>query len=159
MIKSRSFITLFFILIFSINISAQEIQIPPAGQPPTTSQPILLPQTQPSVSPISPQPSQKITPEAIVPQPSLQPPQEIERISEFEQFISGKTPLTVSTDIKQFGYDLFIKPPATFAPVDKVPVSPDYVIGPGDEIMISVWGKIEGQWSVVVDRDGNIALP
>ena len=65
----------------------------------------------------------------------------------------------VSTDIRQFGYDLFLQPPSTFAPVDKIPVGPEYVIGPGDEIKITVWGKIEGQWYVVVDNDGNISLP
>jgi polysaccharide export outer membrane protein len=70
-----------------------------------------------------------------------------------------KSPLSVSTDLRQFGYDLFRQSPSTFAPVEKVPVGPDYVIGPGDEIRIAVWGKIEGQWNVVVDRDGNIALP
>ena len=67
--------------------------------------------------------------------------------------------LAVSTDVKQFGYDLFMQPPSTFAPVDKVPVGPEYVIGPGDEIRITVWGRIEGQWNVIVDRDGNISLP
>jgi polysaccharide export outer membrane protein len=70
-----------------------------------------------------------------------------------------KSYLSVSTDLRQFGYDLFRQPPSTFAPVEKVPVGPDYVIGPGDEIRIAVWGNIEGQWNVVVDRDGNIALP
>jgi polysaccharide export outer membrane protein len=70
-----------------------------------------------------------------------------------------KSPISVSTDLRQFGYDLFRQSPSTFAPVEKVPVGPDYVIGPGDEIRIAVWGKIEGQWNVVVDRDGNIALP
>jgi protein involved in polysaccharide export with SLBB domain len=80
-------------------------------------------------------------------------------ISEFEQFISGKTPLTISTEIRQFGYDLFTRPPSTFAPADKVPVGPDYVIGPGDELRITIWGNIEGQWTAIVDRDGNISLP
>lgn len=68
------------------------------------------------------------------------------------------TGIGVSTNIQQFGYNLF-RAPSTFAPVDKVPVGPDYVLGPGDEIKITVWGNIEGQWSVVVDRDGTIALP
>jgi protein involved in polysaccharide export with SLBB domain len=87
-----------------------------------------------------------------LPKPSGEAP------SEFEQYVSDK-PLAVSTDIKQFGYDLFRQPPSTFAPADRVPVGPDYVIGPGDEIRITVWGKVEGQWSLVVDRDGNVALP
>ncbi len=61
--------------------------------------------------------------------------------------------------IRQFGYDLFRQPPSTFAPVEQVPVGPDYVIGPDDQIKIAVWGKIEGQWLVTVDRDGTITLP
>jgi protein involved in polysaccharide export with SLBB domain len=64
----------------------------------------------------------------------------------------------VSTDIKQFGYDLFARPGA-FAPSTNVPVGPDYVIGPGDEIRVTVWGKVEGAWNVVVDRNGSISLP
>ena len=80
-------------------------------------------------------------------------------ISEFEQFISGRTPTTISTAIQQFGYNLFTRPPSTFAPVDKVPVGPDYVVGPGDELRITIWGNIEGQWTAIVDRDGNITLP
>jgi polysaccharide export outer membrane protein len=70
-----------------------------------------------------------------------------------------KSSIVISTELKQFGHDIFRQPPTTFAPVDKVPVGPDYVIGPGDEIRINVWGRIEGSYSVVVDRDGNIAIP
>ncbi|MBP8645764.1 MAG: SLBB domain-containing protein, partial [Syntrophobacteraceae bacterium] len=44
-------------------------------------------------------------------------------------------------------------------PVLDVPVGPDYVIGPGDEVRVAVWGSVEGTWYVVVDRDGNITLP
>lgn len=77
--------------------------------------------------------------------------------SEFEQYV--KTSLATSTDIRQFGYKLFYHPPSTFAPVLSVPVGPDYVLGVGDEIKIAVWGKVEGLWSVTVDRDGNISLP
>jgi protein involved in polysaccharide export with SLBB domain len=68
-------------------------------------------------------------------------------------------PRPLTFDIHQFGYDIFRRPPSTFAPVDRIPVGPDYVIGPGDEIRIAVWGFIDGQWSPVVDRNGNISLP
>ena len=54
---------------------------------------------------------------------------------------------------------IFRQPPSTFAPVQNVPVGPNYVIGPGDEIRIGVWGSIDGQWTVTVDRDGTIFLP
>jgi protein involved in polysaccharide export with SLBB domain len=82
-----------------------------------------------------------------------------EALGEAFRMLGIKSPLTVSTDIRQFGYDLFKQPPSTFAPVDKVPVGPEYVIAPGDEIRVTVWGKIDGQWSLVVDRDGNITIP
>mgnify|MGYP001614503074 FL=1 len=75
------------------------------------------------------------------------------------KILSIRSPLTISMEIRQFGYRLFREPPSTFAPVNRVPVGPDYVLGPGDGIRITVWGKMEGKWSVVVDRDGNISLP
>jgi protein involved in polysaccharide export with SLBB domain len=167
------FIFVQVIFIFSGSLFAQQIQtipITPQYQiPPSPTLPIQ--QQQPTSPQLPPQPVQ--------PQPAplqqLQPP--AEKTSVFEQFISEKgISFSVSTDIKQFGYDLFRQPPSTFqfgydlfrqppstfAPVEKVekvPVGPDYVLGPGDEIRINVWGRIEGQWNVVVDRDGTINLP
>jgi protein involved in polysaccharide export with SLBB domain len=82
-----------------------------------------------------------------------------EPFSRFEDFIAGNISSTVSTHLKQFGYDLFSKPPLTFAPVTSVPVGPEYVIGPGDELRVVIWGKVEGSWNVIVDRDGNVSLP
>ncbi|MCK4935984.1 MAG: SLBB domain-containing protein [Elusimicrobiales bacterium] len=79
--------------------------------------------------------------------------------SDFESFISKGLLEDVETKIKQFGYDLFLNPPSTFAPADNIPLSSDYIVGPGDELRISVWGKIEGSWEVQIDRNGNIALP
>ncbi|MBI4687576.1 MAG: SLBB domain-containing protein [Nitrospirae bacterium] len=129
------------------------------GQPAQGQQPAQLP-TIPSQLPalqmpqaVPPAPTRAIEPSAAPQQPAVAVP------SRFEQFISGSAPSAVSTELRQFGYDLFTQPPSTFAPVERVPVGPDYVLGPGDEIRIAVWGKIEGQWSVAVDRDGNITLP
>ena len=82
-------------------------------------------------------------------------PEEEPELSEFEQYVRRQE----SKEIRQFGYALFSQPPSTFAPAEKIPVSADYVLGPGDEIRISVWGKVEGQWRLTVDRDGNITLP
>ncbi|MBC7322459.1 MAG: SLBB domain-containing protein [Acetomicrobium sp.] len=61
--------------------------------------------------------------------------------------------------LPRFGTEFFRQAPSTFAPVTAVPVGPDYVVGPGDEIRISIWGMIEDQWNVTVDRDGNLSLP
>jgi polysaccharide export outer membrane protein len=80
-------------------------------------------------------------------------------ISTAFKLLGIKSPYAVSTDLKQFGYDLFLLPPSTFAPGDRIPVGPDYVIGPGDQLRVTVWGKVEGTWDLIVDRDGTIALP
>lgn len=93
------------------------------------------------------------------PEGGIIPPEGLEALSPFEQYVSGRIPTTISFDIKQFGYDLFPKSPLPVAPVQDVPVNSHYVIGPGDEIRVSVWGSIEGTWIVQVDRDGNITLP
>ncbi|MBU4319668.1 MAG: SLBB domain-containing protein [Nitrospinae bacterium] len=162
--RLTSYVTaLLFILIFSGSVSAQQIQmipITPAYQLPSGfAQPLPPIQGQwPTLQQPSPQP-----PPAQPAPPPTRPPS-VEKPSEFERYISDKilgvkSPFAVSTDIRQFGYDLFRQPPSTFAPVDNIPVGPDYVLGPGDEIRITVWGKIEGQWNVVVDRDGNVSLP
>ena len=80
-------------------------------------------------------------------------------LTSIERYFAGKVSPKVPPDIRLFGYDLFKKPPSTFSPASTVPVGPDYVVGPGDEIRITVWGKFEGKWNVIVDRDGLIALP
>jgi protein involved in polysaccharide export with SLBB domain len=39
------------------------------------------------------------------------------------------------------------------------PVSDDYVIGPGDQLLIRVWGSTSAEANVTVDRQGAIAFP
>ena len=75
--------------------------------------------------------------------------------SDFQQFAEDATghPLTV------FGRQLFDEIPTTFAPVENVPVPADYVVGPGDELLIRAWGKIDLDSRVTVDRNGQIYLP
>jgi len=58
-----------------------------------------------------------------------------------------------------YGAKLFRVPPSTFAPLDMVPVTPDYVVGPGDELLIQVWGQVTLNSRFMVDRAGNIYIP
>ncbi len=43
--------------------------------------------------------------------------------------------------------------------MDHVPVPVDYVLGPGDQLLIRVWGKIDLDTSATVDRNGQVFLP
>jgi len=61
--------------------------------------------------------------------------------------------------VKQFGYGFFYKPPETFLPVQAVPVGPDYIIGPGDTLKILLWGSVQGEYNLTVDRNGQISIP
>ncbi len=85
-------------------------------------------------------------------QPEVQPPPE--RI-EFQDFVAQST----GRDLQIFGSELFKNVPSTFAPVDNIPVTSDYVIGPGDEIMIRAWGQLDIDFAAVVDRTGTINIP
>ncbi|MGH8745904.1 MAG: polysaccharide biosynthesis/export family protein, partial [Burkholderiales bacterium] len=75
--------------------------------------------------------------------------------NEFQDFIFAST----GQRLPLFGYNLFQGSPSTFAPVQNVPVTPDYVIGPGDELLIRAWGQIDIDYRAVVDRNGMINLP
>ena len=80
-------------------------------------------------------------------------------------------PLTTKSDFERFAEDatgrllpvygrrLFDEVPTTFAPLERVPVPADYVLGPGDELLIRAWGKIDLDSRVTVDRNGQVYLP
>ena len=58
-----------------------------------------------------------------------------------------------------YGADLFRQVPSTFAPIESAPVPSDYVVGPGDELRIRVWGQVNREANVRVDRSGEISMP
>lgn len=61
--------------------------------------------------------------------------------------------------LSQFGYNFFRPAAADFAPLTDIPVGPDYVIGPGDRIILNLWGSVEGTHELEVNRSGEIFLP
>jgi protein involved in polysaccharide export with SLBB domain len=75
--------------------------------------------------------------------------------SEFEKFAED----AIGRPLPVYGRQLFDEVPTTFAPVEHVPVPADYVLGPGDELLIRAWGKIDLDSRVTVDRNGQIYLP
>lgn len=62
--------------------------------------------------------------------------------------------------LKPFGYDLFDNVPSTFSPVTDVPVPADYIVGPGDELKVQLFGGGQNRsFTLVVSRDGNVSFP
>lgn len=86
-----------------------------------------------------------------------QPPEKrgSEAPTEFQHFVQQST----GAMLPIFGRELFSDVPSTFAPLENVPVSSDYVVGPGDEVVIRAWGQLEVDVRAVVDRNGAISIP
>jgi polysaccharide export outer membrane protein len=61
--------------------------------------------------------------------------------------------------ITQFGYSFFKAGAKEFAPLTDIPVGPDYVIGAGDHIVLTLWGSIDGTYELEVNRSGEVVLP
>jgi len=88
-------------------------------------------------------------PSAPAPEKTTEPPTEFQRLA--ASSIGRLLPI--------FGASLFDKVPLTFAPLDRVPVGADYLVGPGDELVIRVWGQVNLNLEVTVDRAGAIYIP
>ncbi len=58
-----------------------------------------------------------------------------------------------------FGAGFFRLQPGMFTQDSFGPVPEDYVLGPGDQVFVDVWGEVEFRLERVVDRDGTIILP
>jgi polysaccharide biosynthesis/export protein len=62
--------------------------------------------------------------------------------------------------LQRFGAEIFRNGTSNFdmLPMD-IPVSADYVLGPGDSLTVNLWGGISQRLIRVVNREGRIALP
>jgi protein involved in polysaccharide export with SLBB domain len=91
--------------------------------------------------------------------PNLQAPRPIplrpEPLTEFQKFIAS----TARQILPIYGADLFQNVPSTFAPLQNTPVPADYILGPGDELRIRVWGQVNFNANLQVDRAGDVFLP
>ena len=70
--------------------------------------------------------------------------------------------------LKRFGSDVFLSRNATGMGRSigsaremalDVPVGPDYVVGPGDGVTVSMWGGVSQSFARVIAVDGHISLP
>jgi polysaccharide export outer membrane protein len=76
-------------------------------------------------------------------------------LTEFQRVVAG----SVGEILPIFGANLFSNNSAGLAPVDRTPVTSDYVIGIGDQLLIRVWGQVNFNVHATVDRAGEIYIP
>jgi protein involved in polysaccharide export with SLBB domain len=73
--------------------------------------------------------------------------------TEFQQFVAAST----GRRLPLFGYNLFAG--SQFSSLKNIPVPTDYVIGPGDEVVVQIYGLLDGDARLMVDRNGQISVP
>ncbi|WP_268122872.1 SLBB domain-containing protein [Roseivirga pacifica] len=64
-----------------------------------------------------------------------------------------------SDGLKYFGYDLFTNNPYANQQALVGNIDPGYLIGPGDELRVYLWGEAEFQFEGKVDINGNLFIP
>ncbi len=61
--------------------------------------------------------------------------------------------------LELFGADFFRHSAKQFAGATEVPVPADYRLGPGDKVIINLWGRVDKTYHLTVDREGKIFIP
>ena len=64
---------------------------------------------------------------------------------------------TTGRNLPLYGYNLFNG--SSFPALTNVPVPANYVLGPGDDISIKIWGAIDVNLNLPIDRNGQITIP
>ena len=64
-----------------------------------------------------------------------------------------------TSNLRTYGLDLFKDAPSTFAPIDLAPAPLEYILGPGDEIGVQLFGSVSINRLVPINREGNLILP
>lgn len=68
-------------------------------------------------------------------------------------------PETFERDLKQFGYEFFRNSGQLSQAVDSMPATDEYLVGPGDVLKLTIWGAVNMQQELTVDRNGEVLIP
>jgi polysaccharide biosynthesis/export protein len=61
--------------------------------------------------------------------------------------------------LKPYGYDLFKNSSLNFSPSADGPVPADYIVGPGDQMTVQLFGSQNRSLRLIVGRDGKVSFP
>ena len=80
------------------------------------------------------------------------------------EIVDGSEQQNADTKVKEvgsriFGLSLFQGDPNSFNPATNVPVPSDYVVGPGDNIVIQLYGKENATYPFTINREGQVQFP
>jgi protein involved in polysaccharide export with SLBB domain len=117
----------------------------------------------PEVNPLAPTRLRQPTP-AAKPGREAEPQTEREAVEprapyvpgEFERFVQRSLG---AARIQRFGAELVTENFDNRAQEVSPLAPPDYLVGPGDEVLLTVWGSVDADLRLIVDRGGRIAVP
>ena len=167
--------------LFLGSTAARAQSIPPTNgeQGAGTGGPMRLRPTMPATSPAK-VPAQTAVPTLFYPQMPQQPLGPVPETppGEFERYVqrvldtgrsdrpmrladdSAAGPLYIGTPrIRRFGADMVTRTDDVSAAEENPQVPPDYLIKPGDEIVVTLWGSVDAEVRAVVDRGGRVMVP
>ena len=58
-----------------------------------------------------------------------------------------------------FGLEIFANSPSTFTPTLNIPVPANYILGPGDKLIVQLYGKQNDEYQLQIGRNGNVIIP
>lgn len=75
-------------------------------------------------------------------------------------YLSGDSSLSVSAyEKKIFGYEVFNNKQVNFTPNLNMATPRDYIVGPGDQLVIEIYGIAQGSFNLPVSPEGKINIP
>lgn len=97
---------------------------------------------------------------------ALRPAQQAQQVQQAQQAQQAQPPNQFQRFVQQstgrllpiFGANLFDNPQA-YAADAAAPAPSEYVLGPGDEVRVQIWGAVEFSGNQTLDRNGQINLP
>ena len=83
--------------------------------------------------------------------PDSRSPRSLQQPSQFQQFVQQAT----GRLLPMYGAELFERPEVYVADANG-PVSDDYILGPGDDVKVQVWGGVNYDGTLTIDRNGQV---
>jgi polysaccharide export outer membrane protein len=80
-----------------------------------------------------------------------------ERCAKLSQAVEEQRFTFERAELKPFGYDFFTD--ALRAAGTDIPVPADYAVGPGDTVMVQLYGKENAEYALQVSREGVLSFP
>ena len=104
--------------------------------------------------------SNSIVNRTVASEPSTSDLRQIVELGGEDVFLAGESSLSLSTyEKKIFGYEVFNNKQVNFTPNLNMATPRDYVVGPGDQLIIQIYGIAQGVFTLPVSPEGKINIP